>query len=101
MSAHARTVDLQGCGTTTAACLHGASARNVRADGGVSHGSTEVTDFITKIPSEGAEPYGDPTINEAGVRQALALRQQFEIDRTIWMGETQKADVGAPVVYSN
>jgi hypothetical protein len=64
-------------------------------------GSTEATTLITKIPSEGAEPYGDPTINEAGVRQALALRQQFEIDRTICMGETQKADVGAPVVYSN
>ncbi len=29
------------------------------------------------------------------------LLQQFEIDRTVCVGETQKAAVGAPVVYSN
>ncbi|MUZ72947.1 hypothetical protein GOZ90_09655 [Agrobacterium vitis] len=29
------------------------------------------------------------------------LYQQFDIDRTICVGETQKSAVGAPVVYSN
>ena len=30
-----------------------------------------------------------------------ALAQQFEIDKTVCVGETQKSAVGAPVVYSN
>ena len=29
------------------------------------------------------------------------LLQKFEIDKTVCLGETQKAAVGAPVVYSN
>ena len=42
------------------------------------------------LRTDGASQSGNPS-----------FAKKFEIDRTICIGETQKAGVGAPIVYSN